>query len=179
MPMARGRQARHSQANTCLMRVKVKGGPDCSCIYTTRSPLCNCTQVPPGRLERPHTAPEAAALSTELRGLVASSVPQAGTIGKRVRPSTNVTRIHEYTNTRMAHVDIRVFARTSWMALQIRTHPRAVPSKWIPIFDLPRPYHHPPRSHAAPSPGHLECAPTAPGPPRAPFALTRQPVRSR
>ena len=25
--------------------------------------------VPPGRLERPHTAPEAAALSTELRGL--------------------------------------------------------------------------------------------------------------
>jgi hypothetical protein len=96
MPMARGRQARHSQANTCLMRVKVKGGPDCSCIYTTRSPLCNCTQVPPGRLERPHTAPEAAALSTELRGLVASSVPQAGTIGKRVRPSTNVTRIHEW-----------------------------------------------------------------------------------
>jgi hypothetical protein len=27
--------------------------------------------VPPGRLERPHTAPEAAALSTELRGHVA------------------------------------------------------------------------------------------------------------
>ena len=32
--------------------------------------------------------------------------------------------VHEcYTNTRMAHVDIRVFVRYSWMALQIRTHP--------------------------------------------------------
>jgi hypothetical protein len=40
--------------------------------------------VPLGRLERPRTAPEAAALSAELQGLTNASVPQAGGRVKRV-----------------------------------------------------------------------------------------------
>ena len=38
--------------------------------------------VPPGRLERPRTAPEAAALSAELRGLTGISVPQSEAVCK-------------------------------------------------------------------------------------------------
>jgi hypothetical protein len=40
------------------------------------------SRVPPGRLERPRTAPEAAALSTELRGLTWVSVPQSEAVCK-------------------------------------------------------------------------------------------------
>jgi hypothetical protein len=41
--------------------------------------------VPPGRLERPRTAPEAAALSAELRGHTIYILAQAAPIGKNDR----------------------------------------------------------------------------------------------
>jgi hypothetical protein len=39
--------------------------------------------IPPGRLERPHMAPEATALSTELRGLTDRSLTQSARFSKQ------------------------------------------------------------------------------------------------
>ena len=74
-------QAKRAALGKLIVSLEISKG-QAKVKYTFPLACAGLYGVPPGRLERPHMAPEATALSTELRGLTKWILAQTGPFGK-------------------------------------------------------------------------------------------------